>query len=78
MHECIYKYKSFLKVNIIKVAVMVLFICIESALSQLSRNREELLNWCLKSKNHKHKPGKEDTLHKQVCNFFHYISIETD
>lgn len=67
----------FIKVNISKAAVIVLLVFIESALSQLSRNKEELLNWCLKSKNHKPKPGKEDALHRQVCHFFYCVSHQT-
>ncbi|XP_054718220.1 folate receptor gamma-like [Uloborus diversus] len=33
--------------------------------AQLSNNKDDLLNWCLDSVNHKHKPGKEDDLHLQ-------------
>lgn len=46
--------------------MLILFMLIDFSNCQLSKNREELLNWCLNSIKHKHKPGKEDTLHKQV------------
>ncbi|GIX86352.1 folate receptor alpha [Caerostris darwini] len=45
--------------------VAVLFICVKESICQLSNNKDELLNWCLNSKNHKYKPGKEDSLHEQ-------------
>ncbi|XP_035210051.1 folate receptor alpha-like isoform X2 [Stegodyphus dumicola] len=45
--------------------IVVLIACIQSAVCQLSNNKDDLLNWCLDSVNHKHKPGKEDTLHEQ-------------
>lgn len=48
-----------------KVTVMIAVIFIESSFCQLSRNRDELLNWCLNSRYHKHEPGKEDVLHNQ-------------
>lgn len=31
-----------------------------------SRDEEELLNWCIKSDNHKGKPGPESSLYKQA------------
>lgn len=33
--------------------------------SQLTDNRDEMLNWCLDTKLHKSRPGPEDELHKQ-------------
>jgi len=45
--------------------LLAVFLFIQESKSQLSENKEELLNWCLKSKNHKYKPGKEDSLHQQ-------------
>lgn len=49
--------------NTILVFIIVTFIKENTA--QLSENRDDLLNWCLESRNHKSKPGKEDSLHEQ-------------
>ena len=47
------------------ITVIITLIFIEFTLCQLSRDKNELLNWCLNSRYHKHEPGKEDSLHKQ-------------
>ncbi|GFT85496.1 folate receptor alpha [Nephila pilipes] len=50
---------------LLHLILIVLFTFINTCLAQLSNNKDELLNWCLKSQSHKYKPGKEDSLHEQ-------------
>ncbi|CAM1313449.1 FOLR1 (predicted) [Pycnogonum litorale] len=49
----------------IQFLVIICLISVDVITPQLSNNRDELLNWCIRSRNHKGKPGKEDYLHKQ-------------
>lgn len=51
--------------GIFYIVVFVAFSLFEDSLCQLSSDKDELLNWCLKGINHKSKPGKEDRLHEQ-------------
>lgn len=45
--------------------LIIFFTFIYASIGQLSNNKDELLNWCLKSQSHKYKPGKENSLHEQ-------------
>lgn len=44
----------------------VILCMVNESFTQLSNNRDELLNWCLDSKHHKKKPGKESELFEHV------------
>ncbi|KAF8792359.1 folate receptor alpha-like [Argiope bruennichi] len=60
------------------IIIAAIFVLIRESFCQLSHNKDELLNWCLKSKNHKYKPGPEDSLHEQCLPWKDHSCCTTD